>query len=284
MRAGYWWIDRWRKSTAYSDMTLAQQGAYRNLLDELWLRDGLLPDDERILGKIAGDATEWVSVRDVVMARFIKTADGWRNETHDEVAEASDRYVESQRAKGRKRADQAKRTGGRFTSPPAGAPAEHPAAHQPSIQPEHQPLHQPPGPGPGTEQKREDASAGEAFSLGDATVAKPPAALVDPLVIAIRAFPIPAWKQDHRLTATWSETQRKAFPAVDLLAEVGKAASWWTSNPARSRGRTAVSRFLSAWFGRAAERPSTFATSTPHGPPPNLNASDLPAPILRDGS
>ena len=77
-RAGWWWVDRWRKSTAYTDMSLAAQGAYRNLLDELWLRDGVLPNEERILAKISGDAVEWPSVRDAVMARFYLTAEGWR--------------------------------------------------------------------------------------------------------------------------------------------------------------------------------------------------------------
>jgi hypothetical protein len=42
MRAAWWWVDRWRKSTAYTDMTAEQQGVYRNLLDELWLRGGVL--------------------------------------------------------------------------------------------------------------------------------------------------------------------------------------------------------------------------------------------------
>ena len=99
MRAAWWWIDRWRKSTAYTDMTLAEQGAYRNLLDELWLRNGLLPDNDRILGKIAGDVHEWPGVRDVVMRRFTKVNEGWRHSTHDEVAA----YPASQAAKGRMR-------------------------------------------------------------------------------------------------------------------------------------------------------------------------------------
>lgn len=81
----FWWIDRWRKSTAYTDMTLEQQGAYRNLLDEAQLRGGPLPDDERILAKACGDAFAWPRVRDAVMARFTLTADGWRNATGDEV-------------------------------------------------------------------------------------------------------------------------------------------------------------------------------------------------------
>lgn len=101
LRAATWWIDRWRKSTAYTDMTLEQQGAYRNLLDELWLRDGVLPDDDRILGKIAGDAKRWSKLRDVVLARFVKTDRGWINRTHNEVAAAALAYQQQQSDKGK---------------------------------------------------------------------------------------------------------------------------------------------------------------------------------------
>lgn len=85
MHAATWWIDRWRKSTAYTDMTLAEQGAYRNLLDELWLREGPLPDDDRILGRISGDPVEWPRVREKVLSRFQKTPGGWVNDTQAEI-------------------------------------------------------------------------------------------------------------------------------------------------------------------------------------------------------
>ena len=88
-RALYWWIDRWRKSTAYTDMTLAEQGAYRNLLDEATLRGGALPLDERALAKACGDATAWPKVRKVVMKRFHRKRDGWHNETLDRVLDAT---------------------------------------------------------------------------------------------------------------------------------------------------------------------------------------------------
>ncbi len=98
MRAAWWWIDRWQKSTAFKDMSLEEQGAYRNLLDELWLRDGALPADEKILARLCGDATAWPRIREAVMRRFIKTPEGWRNETHDEVASESERRRVKQRA------------------------------------------------------------------------------------------------------------------------------------------------------------------------------------------
>jgi uncharacterized protein YdaU (DUF1376 family) len=85
MRALWWWIDRWRKSTAYMDMTLEEQAAYRNLLDEATLRGGPLPNDQRLLAKASGDATRWPKLRKVVMARFHLEADGWHNDTLDTV-------------------------------------------------------------------------------------------------------------------------------------------------------------------------------------------------------
>lgn len=93
----WWWIDRWRKSSSFMDMTLEEQGAYRNLLDEAWLRGGPLPNDERVLAKACGDALAWKRVRAAVMARFTLATDGWRHETLDEVLQASSRRAEKQR-------------------------------------------------------------------------------------------------------------------------------------------------------------------------------------------
>ena len=85
VRALYWWIDRWRRSTAFMDMSLEEQGAYRNLLDEAALRGGALPLDERTIAKASGDAIRWPKLKATVMKRFTKQADGWHNETLDKV-------------------------------------------------------------------------------------------------------------------------------------------------------------------------------------------------------
>jgi len=143
----WWWIDRWRKSTAYTDMTLAEQGAYRNLLDELWLRGGLLPLDERTLARACGDALEWAAVRDHVLAHFESTPDGYRNRTHDEVAEKSEELSHAQAVKGARRAAAAPRgPAGRFQPDQPDQPDIQP--DQPDIQPDIQPAHQPPDPDP----------------------------------------------------------------------------------------------------------------------------------------
>lgn len=98
MHGLYWWIDRWRKSTAYTDMTVEAQGAYRNLLDEAWLRDGVLPKDERVLAKACGDPRIWHRVRAAVLPKFYETADGLRNETLDGVLHQSRRRAKNQAA------------------------------------------------------------------------------------------------------------------------------------------------------------------------------------------
>lgn len=107
-RAIYWWIDRWRKSTAYTDMTLEEQGAYRNLLDECALRGGALPFNERAIAKASGDAMRWKKVRKVVMERFTKHADGWHNETLDQVLSETHSRAQKQRQRrtGRRPPDQ----------------------------------------------------------------------------------------------------------------------------------------------------------------------------------
>ncbi len=84
-----WWIDRWRTSAAFRDMTLEEQGAYRNLLDEAYLNGGLLPNDDRVLANACGDALRWPAVRDRVLAKFTLTAAGWQNPTLTKVLHRS---------------------------------------------------------------------------------------------------------------------------------------------------------------------------------------------------
>lgn len=98
LRGLTWWIDRWRKSSAFMHMTLEEQGAYRNLLDEAQLRGGALPADERVLAKACGDAMRWRFVRRAVMKHFEHRADGWHNDTLDVLLSQAVRRAEKQQA------------------------------------------------------------------------------------------------------------------------------------------------------------------------------------------
>jgi uncharacterized protein YdaU (DUF1376 family) len=85
LRGMTWWIDRWRQSTAFIDLTLEEQGAYRNLLDEAWLRGGAIPDDPRVLARASGDVERWAKVKAKVLPRFHLSGGEYRHETIDEL-------------------------------------------------------------------------------------------------------------------------------------------------------------------------------------------------------
>ena len=98
LSALWWWIDRWRQSSAYTSMSLEEQGAYRNLLDEAWLRGGALEDDDDILAKACGDPRRWPKLRKRLMRHFAKHHDGWHNDILDAVLRQSIRRATNQRS------------------------------------------------------------------------------------------------------------------------------------------------------------------------------------------
>jgi len=96
MRGAMWWIDRWRKSTAFLSMTAEEQGIYRNLLDGIWLFEGAIPDAS--LFAIAGaNATAWERSWPTVKKWFRLTEQGWVNDTALEMMQKT-RHL--QRARG----------------------------------------------------------------------------------------------------------------------------------------------------------------------------------------
>ena len=97
MRGAFWWIDRWRQSSAYMDLSAEERGVYRELLDELWLRDGLLPANDRLFERLSGSPEVWARVGKNVITRFALTPEGYRNKTHDEVSGESAKRAERQK-------------------------------------------------------------------------------------------------------------------------------------------------------------------------------------------
>ncbi len=86
MRAATWWIDRWRKSTAYLRMNLEEQGLYRNLLDAMWLFEGPIPNDPKTLvAASGGDATAYSRSSANVLKWFRLTDQGWVNDTAQDI-------------------------------------------------------------------------------------------------------------------------------------------------------------------------------------------------------
>lgn len=98
MRGAMWWIDRWRQSDTFARMTAEEQGLYRNLCDEVVLRDGgVIPDDQRILAKASGDHEAWARSGASVLKSMKKVRGGWTNVTALEVKNESERRARKQR-------------------------------------------------------------------------------------------------------------------------------------------------------------------------------------------
>jgi uncharacterized protein YdaU (DUF1376 family) len=237
----WWWIDRWRKSTAYTDMTLAEQGAYRNLLDEAHLRGGALPNNERILAKASGDAVGWPEVRAVVMAHFELHADGWHNATLDSVLRESNRRAEKQREY-RARQDRGNATGnatgnggGNEVRPPDPDPDPdllsgsgrksssvlH-AAHEPAARP-----------------TRKAAAAQPADDDAGGTLRFP--------VVGGDGAP---WRLPPAQVADWA----RLYPNLDVPGEMRKALAWLIANPKRRKTRGGMPSFLVNWLSRATDQ------------------------------
>ena len=96
MRGLYWYIDRWRSSSAFSDLDLECQGAYRNLLDEAFLRGGGIPNDPAVLAKACGDAKRWPKLQSRVMKRFQLVDNEWHNDTLDYTVHQATRRAANQ--------------------------------------------------------------------------------------------------------------------------------------------------------------------------------------------
>lgn len=93
-----WWVDRWRQSDAFARMTAEEQGLFRNLCDEVFLRDdGVIPDNPRILAKASGDHEAWARSGSNVLKSMKRVAGGWTNETALKVKEESEKRARKQR-------------------------------------------------------------------------------------------------------------------------------------------------------------------------------------------
>jgi uncharacterized protein YdaU (DUF1376 family) len=79
-------------------MTAEEQGLYRNLLDEVWLRENnVIPDDPRILSRVSGDPEAWARSGAKVLRWMLKVDGGWTNQTALEVIKQSKRRSTNQK-------------------------------------------------------------------------------------------------------------------------------------------------------------------------------------------
>lgn len=96
MRGVFWWVDRWRNSAAYVDMTAEEQALFRNLNDEVWLReDHVIPESS--LARASGFPDLWPRLGERVL-KFMKKVDGgWTIDDSLQVIRESEFRAERQR-------------------------------------------------------------------------------------------------------------------------------------------------------------------------------------------
>lgn len=86
-------------------LSLAEDGAYRRLIDEYMITGVPLPDDDRALARILGvSLEEWSAVAPAVRKFFRPKGDVLKQETCDETLAAQERTKERFSARGKKAA------------------------------------------------------------------------------------------------------------------------------------------------------------------------------------
>lgn len=93
------------------------------------------------------------------------------------------------------------------------------------------------------------------------------------------------WSPDAADMAGWA----KAYPAVNVQAELAKMGAWLDSNPKNRKTAAGIKRFCNSWLARAQDRggasPNTFARPTTEVRAQQISAdlvdvSWVPAPLL----
>lgn len=138
VRAAWWWIDRWRKSTAFLCMSLEEQGLYRNLLDAVWIfPDHVIPDLPRVLLQASGaTAEEWARSGPNVLAAGMQRVDGgWTNNTALEVIGQGEEISKARSEAGRRGAASRWHTDGKPDGKGHGKPDSKTIAPSPSPSP-----------------------------------------------------------------------------------------------------------------------------------------------------
>lgn len=216
-------------------LTLAQDGAYRRLIDHYMLTRTRLPLEDIALARIIGVGwQEWEDVKAAVLPFFKKTATGYTHSfCEDEIAADNARIIKH-KANGAK--------GGRPRKEPENK-EEKPTGLQKQ------------NPRFTIEQNNTDKT--EEFTLEPPTDKKKPPRI---------AFDFEAGTFVN-LTQDQIDRWQQAYPAVNVVGEVAAAAAWQHANLKNRKSN--YERFLNSWLSRQQDKAPRVATGTaaPASPP-----------------
>lgn len=103
--------------------------------------------------------------------------------------------------------------------------------------------------------------------------ASKPAAVEHPDELAdVDPFPCVGMSKEYRLTQSLMATWVKAYPNLDVLAEMRKAQAWCVTNASNRKTTGGMPKFLNSWLCSATNGPNR---GPPRAPPPKLPTSKL---------
>jgi uncharacterized protein YdaU (DUF1376 family) len=220
-----WYPARFRADTMH--LTAEQDGIYRRLIDHYMETGVALPDNDSALARISGIAIDSWTIAAAILRPFFKPKDG--KLFHKKCEEV----LADQLARSKKNAEKGKAGAKKRWKSDIDIPNENSSGHTSTTESESQQ--------DGTRQDRTGQDSNEEDDKTSSSSA----------VSSKISFSYEARKFDG-ISDIHVESWKAAYPAIDIMVEVNKAAVWLVANP-KNRKRN-LERFLANWMAKQQER------------------------------
>lgn len=237
------YVDDWLNDERVRMMSFEERGAYLELLCFQW-REGSIPSDSQGIASLLGVNVEFVkSLMDTVLKCFTKSEGRLVNsrlEIERKKQRAKHRKVVAAGRKGGK-AKAAKALDGTNRSSEAKAALEHRSTIQSQSQSQSQ-----------NKKKRQSQRVSTEPLFSDPTPSDSESSLSQSFLgIPDLLVPLELYREDDKLTEKLPSLLPvwvKAYPEIDVEAEILKAHAWELANPSKRKKNRP--RFLSGWLNR----------------------------------
>jgi uncharacterized protein YdaU (DUF1376 family) len=226
-------------------LDLIEDLAYRRLLDLYYLHERPLNTDATVVAKQIGMRDDAAAVREVLNEFFDLTPDGYRSSRADKEIEHYHSKIQQASRAGKASAE--RRLNGRSTDTSTDV---QPTNKQEPINKNQEPI---------TKNQKPKTQ----ISVEPQSVSQP---VVEVPVLGGKVYGV-----SQELVNEWS----KAYPAVDVQAELQKMRVWAMSNPNMQKTSNGIPRFVNAWLSKAQNE----AGKVPSGS--FKNAGDRNAEVIR---
>lgn len=260
----------------FEGLDRAEWGSVFLLMQHQWIKDGTLPADTRKLAAMAKCSeaeletlrARWPKLQPVA-GQPDRVAIPWLLNEYQRAMAAWEAFRDQQVENGRKSAE-ARREKHGSAQPKRPEPDPEPLPYDGSNHGSNdgsdvvRTIPEPPShPIPSLTIRKEEepigSSSAEAPSAPAAPVAELPCVGSKGLVYRVAQEQVAGWQ--------------RAFPGVDVQAELQKAKAWLDANPTRRKTHQGTPRFIVSWLSRQQDQPKAYARGEPAKPSPRA-ASD----------